>query len=318
MDSLPEEIMKHNVAAYLTMSDMCQLSGMSKRWHSKLSLSITPPRKILSEFSRIDCRNGDANYGPYLMDYGFEIPVPSQAQVDSHSVRVSMSWRDQGWGTGVREHKSYFLIMASDKESGGRLGPVVFASGLAPHTKKRLSITFVPKRHQSYHLWYVVGGGCGHSLNLFDVSVQALVFDDPSRSYLKAWNFVALRNVFHPWDVATSLAPHRPAPRTMNSFFWHYGVPERELSPRFVAFVKLVKSLLDDYAKELYLYDKSSLCDFEDIRCQRQSAPKAALNESGRGCDKKPVGGYAGGMDIDCQQWSLDEDEEFDPKSFRW
>lgn len=319
MDSLPKEIMKHNVAAYLTMSDMCQLSGMSKRWHSKLSLSTTPPRKILTEFSRIDCRNGNASYGPYLMDYGFEIPVPSQSQVDTHSVRVSMSWKDQGWGRGVRERKSYFFIMSSDKESGERLGPVVFASGLASHSKKRLSFTFTPKRQQSYHLWYVAGGGSGHSLNLFDVSVQALVFDDPSHSYLKAWNFIALRNVFRPWDVATSLAaPHQPVPRIMNSFFWYSGVAERELSPRFVAFVKLVKSLLDDYAREVYLYDKNSLCGFEDFRYQYQSTPKAALNENGCGSYKKSVGENDEGMGIDCDPWSLEDDEEFDPKCFKW
>ena len=181
MDDVPEEILKQNVAEYLPPSGVRQLSITSKKLHAQLSLSTTPPRRILTEFSRTEYRNGNADHGPYSIDYGFEIPVPSQ--VECHSIFVSMSWRDQGWGN----QKSYLVVLAGDKET--RLGPVVFASDIAPHSQQRLEITFNPERDQSYHLWYVVGGGGGHSLHLSDVQVEALVFDDPSHSFL--WRVIS-------------------------------------------------------------------------------------------------------------------------------
>mmetsp|Transcript_7407 Transcript_7407/g.14055 ORF Transcript_7407/g.14055 Transcript_7407/m.14055 type:complete len:344 (+) Transcript_7407:149-1180(+) len=339
INNLPGAIMRHHVAKFLAFSDMCQLSITSKKLHSQLPVSIMPPRKVLTEFSRIDYHNGNADYGPYEMDYGFEIPLPSHPQVACHSIRVSMSWRDQGLELG---QKGYFLIMASDKETGGRLGRIVFASPYAPHSSQSLHITFMPKRDQSYHLWYVVGGGGGHSLNLYNVTVQAIVYDEPSRSFFKAYNFVAKRNVFLPWDVATSLmsppqvssrdpfelettlasASHllkqgEPLLSHMISLFAHSGVSERDLTLRLI---ELIRSILDDVAHELYLYDRCCLCDFEDNRYQNRVTLSPPLNGAEYGIGKNTDGcdvdvEY---MDIDHQYWGIDDDMDFDPASMEW
>jgi len=339
MNNLTGAILRHNVAEFLAFLDMCQLSITSKKLHSQLSVFIMPPRKILTDFARIDYHNGNADHGPYAMDYGFEIPVPSQPQVVCHSMCVSMSWRDQGLGLG---QKGYFLIMASDKESGGHLGPTVFASPHAPHSSQSLHITFMPKREKSYHLWYVVGGGGEHSMNLCNVTVQAIVYDDPSRSFLKAYHFVAKRNVFLPWDVATSLmsppqvtsrdsfeldttltsASHllkqgEPLPSPMISLFAHSGVSERDLTLRFI---ELIRSILDDVAHELYLYDRCCLCDFEDNRYQNRGTFSPPLNWGECGLEKKKEGRHVDVeyMDIDHQYWGIDEDMDFDPASMEW
>jgi len=271
MDSLPQEILKQRIAAYLQPSDICQLSTASRILGARLAVSLIPHRKILTQFTRADHRNrfANADHGPYSMDYGFEIPVPAGAAC--HSVCVSMSWRDQGYGG----RKGHLAIISDDKYSEGPLGRIVFASGVAPHSLESLCVTFAPTRDQTYHLWYVVGGGDGHSLNRFEVKVQALVFDDPSRSFLKAHKCLSKGNAFLPWDVSQLLISpkhgcHGPmetliastshlleqgeeVPPPMLLFFRHYGIPEADLSPKLL---NLIGSRLKDLDHQLHNYER--------------------------------------------------------------
>jgi len=172
MDELPGEILPI-VVGYLLPSDAIQLNNTCKKLHSKLSLTATCPRQILTNFSRQD-RDDDAHSG-------FQIPVPHQ--VSCHSMLLSMIWRDHGWGyrkgkVFVVAEKKNHLYGRSGERFGG--GSVAYTSGIALHEEQRLDITFQPKGNETYHLWYVVGHGGGHSLRLSNVKVQALVFDDPS------------------------------------------------------------------------------------------------------------------------------------------
>mmetsp|Transcript_12576 Transcript_12576/g.20488 ORF Transcript_12576/g.20488 Transcript_12576/m.20488 type:complete len:344 (+) Transcript_12576:61-1092(+) len=267
MENLPDEILKYNITQFLPPVDICQLSNTSNKFHARLALYAAPPRKILSEFSRADYHHLNADHGPYPIEYGFEIPVPSQ--VECHSICVSMSWSDQGWGN----QKSHLVVIAGNKDTRGKQGAVVFASCIAPHSPECLEITFRPNRCHSYHLWYVVGGGGGHSLHLKNVTVQALIFDDSSRSYLKACNFLAQRKYFVPWDNASPLEHNlsgsnllldkkKQIPALLSEY-----VSEADLTEKLMNLM-LMDSILTNFADELNLYGKC-LSDYENLHHQQ-------------------------------------------------
>jgi len=188
MDSLPNEI-TGKIVDYLPPYDAVNVSRASKHLRSRLSLAITRPTPFLSKYSR---ENDDD-----LMHYGFEIPMMvSQASV--HTMRVAMKWNDQGWGN----RKGKLMIVAENKNqsydrSDQRMGlgysRVMYESRIARHSKRRLNIEFKTMHGESYHLWYVVGGGGGHALNLYNMKVQALVFDE-SKLTTKASDFITRSN----------------------------------------------------------------------------------------------------------------------------
>lgn len=278
MEHVPAEILKQHLAPYLPPSDLCQLSTASKTLNAQLSLSLLPRRKILTQFIRTDHRNAFTNsdHGPYALNYGFEIPVPSGAAC--HSVTVTMRWRDQGWG----ERKGHFVIIASDKYPDAPRGPVVFASDVAPHSLESLRVTFAQQRNRTYHLWYVAGGGVRitFSLNLYEVAVEALILDDSSRSFRKAHGCLAKRNAFLTWDVAQLLVAsqkscHGPletiltstrylleqgvaVPPPMLAFFRSCGIFPEDLSPKLL---KSIGSIVKDLDHELFLFEKSLYFD---------------------------------------------------------
>ncbi|KAL3909679.1 MAG: hypothetical protein SGARI_002481 [Bacillariaceae sp.] len=83
-------------------------------------------------------------------------------------------------------------------------GKVVYKSPVATHDLEPLEISFVPKPAKSsdkkppmYHLWFVVGGGGGHSLTIENVYVHTLVLDDADRTMSKAYASLA-RFRIHP------------------------------------------------------------------------------------------------------------------------
>lgn len=262
MNSLPDQILKYHIADYLSPSDACQLINTSKDIQSRLGLCATPPRKILDEFSRAECRHSNDDRGPFSLEYGFEIPVPSQ--VACHSVSVFMG-RDRGWC-----HRKSLLVIATgdDEEAPERPGRVVSSSVTAPHAPERLELTIRPERGRSYHLWYVVGGGNGGGqrvlsvLTLRDVTVQALAFDDPSRSYATTRRFLDERGSFPPWDVvARTPFPERvrpPAP--LPSEVAEAGLPRTPAAP-----MDLVDAMLTEFDREVRRYERGAIRNF-DVR----------------------------------------------------
>jgi len=205
---------------------------------------------VLTHFVRRDCDDD--------LRYGYAIPVPVAAV---HSIRVSMTWKDQGWGNqkgGVRvvaKGQNPLSCRIGDKQElvGDGTLRVVYSSGIAPHGSEQLSFTFKPRPTESYHLWYKAGGGGGHALHLSNVGIQALVFDDPSQCFGKASAFLERNHTFHPWDVTMptdpkctdvrhdamntilastshALAHGLKVPPPMISFFGRYGILEADLS----------------------------------------------------------------------------------------
>ena len=166
------------------------------------------------------------------------------------------------------------LVVAEQREeplardgSGRGKGPfghgrVVCLPGIAPRDVERLSFAFRLWRDESYHLWYVAGGGGGlggHILCLSDVDVCTLVFDDRARSFEKAHVLVARSNVFHPFDAmdpqvqirrnkwrailantSHTLARGLQALPLMSLFFSSYGISSADLSEELF---KLIESV---------------------------------------------------------------------------
>mmetsp|Transcript_21839 Transcript_21839/g.33154 ORF Transcript_21839/g.33154 Transcript_21839/m.33154 type:complete len:348 (-) Transcript_21839:312-1355(-) len=270
MEQIPDDISPLMVD-YLPRLDAVNLSRTCRKLRSQLSFTTTR-RRILTGFIKDD-RDDERHYG-------FQIPVTSQVAV--HSILVSMSWKDQGWGN----LKGMVLLVAEDKtrsyDRSGRKGldggRVIRTSDIAPHTLENLSFSFRPRQHESYHLWYIVGGGGGHSLRLSNVSIQSLVFDDKARSFAKAHHFLRKSNIFHPWDVmARSLQVHQfhndackailastshslthglqVLPPTI-SFFRGYGVSSEDLS---MGLIKSIESLWSDWEQDSSCFGNNGL-----------------------------------------------------------
>lgn len=248
------------IAGYLPPLDAINFSHTARKLQSQLSFTVARHR-ILRSFNRHD-RNADRHYG-------FQIPIASHVAV--HSILVSMDWKDQGWGNrkgrvfvvGEEKDRAHDRSVQGQSLFGG--GRVIFSSGIAPHILEHLSFTFKARENESYHLWYVVGGGGGHSLRLTNVSVQALVLDDRAHSFGKAHAFLAKSNAFHPWHVAGSPQDHQFRRDTLNailastshalthglqipppivSFFDSYGVSGTDLS---VELINSIESVQNDW-----------------------------------------------------------------------
>jgi len=157
----------------------------------------------------------------------------------------------------------------------------------------RLHIT--PKQDESYHLWYIVGGGGGHTLNLDDVKVQSLLFDDPSHSFAKAHNFLVKSETFQPWDKQQSsegfhnhyllfticesvekiLTQGESVSPPMISFFRRCGVLETDLSVNLMDSIRSIwdndQAVPRDYVDDDYDdYDESSN-EYESTEYDSQS-----------------------------------------------
>eukprot|EP00580_Thalassiosira_gravida_P005399 CAMPEP_0201654126 /NCGR_PEP_ID=MMETSP0493-20130528/45337_1 /ASSEMBLY_ACC=CAM_ASM_000838 /TAXON_ID=420259 /ORGANISM="Thalassiosira gravida, Strain GMp14c1" /LENGTH=399 /DNA_ID=CAMNT_0048130675 /DNA_START=61 /DNA_END=1260 /DNA_ORIENTATION=- len=270
MEHIPDDI-SPLVVDYLSRLDAVNLSRTCRKLRSQLSLTTTS-RRILTGFIKDD-QNDERQYG-------FQIPVTLQVAV--HSILVSMSWKDQGWGN----LKGMVFLVAEDKtrtyDRSGRKGldggRVIRTSDIAPHTLENLSFSFTPRQHESYHLWYIVGGGGGHSLRLSNVSIQSLVFDDNARSFAKAHDFLRKSNIFHPWDVMArspqvhqfhndackailattshSLTHGLQVLPPMISFFSGYGVSSADLS---IELIKSIESLWSEWEQDLSCYGNDGI-----------------------------------------------------------
>mmetsp|Transcript_27830 Transcript_27830/g.47311 ORF Transcript_27830/g.47311 Transcript_27830/m.47311 type:complete len:303 (+) Transcript_27830:3-911(+) len=190
MDELPNEILPM-AAGFLDPVDAIHLNSTCKKLHSKLSLSATCPRRIINNFSRYNCDDD--------VHYGFPIPVPDQ--ILCHSILLSMTWRDQGWGN--RKGRVFVVEQEGERPAtsepfGG--GLIVYASGIGQHEDQRLDITLQPRQKRKYHLWYAVGEGGGHSLHLSYVNIQNLIFDNGSHCFGKAYNFLTRMGSLQAWD----------------------------------------------------------------------------------------------------------------------
>lgn len=110
----------------------------------------------------------------------------------AHTVFVTMNWCDQGWGN----RKGMISIVNEDASGGlgddGQELParapgdyqawppcVVAGKDPAPHNRDPLRLTFHPIKGKTYSIWYRVGGGGGHRLEVSECTVRVLEFCSP-------------------------------------------------------------------------------------------------------------------------------------------
>lgn len=106
-----------------------------------------------------------------------------------HSVTISYSWRDQGWGN----RKGRFWVVARNQDRDtidrhsewcGGFGEgneeVCVTPHAAPHALESGKLVFVPVPGKEYHLWHVVGGGGGHQLVVQDLQVCVAMLPEPT------------------------------------------------------------------------------------------------------------------------------------------
>lgn len=261
MNTLPEGILQ-SVAELLSPTDALSLSRTSKQLFDVLHLASTPHCRFIDRFSVGDCDDS--------MHYGFELPSISPISV--HTLLISMQWSDQGWGN----RKGRIMIVAEDKNQSldrhrAEYNRVVFASKIASHSRKQLRIEIKPKQNESYHLFYAVGGGGGHSLVLFNISVQALLFDDNKKSTATAFNFLVRSNALRRWDnwveeydnastkavIASTkylLLKGKAILPPLAEYFKSYGISSRDLS---LSFVDAVEKASDDWARLKDIYSRT-------------------------------------------------------------
>jgi len=184
-------------------------------------------------------------------------------------MNVSMIWKDQGWGNRkgklfvVAEEKNQPYDRSSQRFGGGRL---LYTSEIAPHEEHTLGITFQPKENETYHIWYVVGGGGGHSLSLFSVIIQALLLDDIFRCYGKACNFLTRTEALPAWDEESSANIHLHIEQfvltqgehllpPLISFAARRNVSDNELQRKLMGFIQ---SICESWMEEHSAYAKTT------------------------------------------------------------
>jgi hypothetical protein len=139
--------------------------------------------------------HGDVETGDLPVRSIYRIPVMAGF---THSVTLSLWWKDQGWGN----RKGHIYIVASPKErfvsseqqheaksatttttlpaddhfQGGRL--VWQTTDVAPHEWEQIELSFSPHDSEVYHIWYGAGSGGGHELHLRDCRLSTFIFDD--------------------------------------------------------------------------------------------------------------------------------------------
>lgn len=150
---------------FLPPRETMMLLQTSKVINSGLSLVVRPAFRIL-----------EASRWIWELDYG----VPRIATVipvfdgrRTHSILIRSQWWDQGWG----ERKSKLFIVGhrpDDEDFDIFSGRIVAEAPFAEHFASNIVLSFRPKRNEIYYLWYKVGGGGGHRLNIEEVYIYAI------------------------------------------------------------------------------------------------------------------------------------------------
>lgn len=206
--NLPAEL-KRRTACYLSPYDALRLSETCKNLHVSLSLRLLRDSRQLFIRQRFmpNATNGDGVF-PWI-----RIPCLSRRV---HSITVTFRWRDQGWGN----RKGQVFIVGSPRLAqpdpslpfhGGR---VVCASPQAPHQEEECKLTFLTSsmEGETYQMWYRVGGGGGHQLQLMDGKLHTVIFDDEAGNFSR--NYKILKDV-----GAIAVHPEAELPRTHSSFY---------------------------------------------------------------------------------------------------
>lgn len=200
VEALPSSILLH-VVCFLQLQDSMKLARCSKSLHDSISLTCLQVPKELGPF----IRHGGVWDG---MEFVKLCRLPVWMMPRAHSLILSCQWRDQGWGN----RKSRLAVVAFPSTAfqqdiippritgkslpwgGGRL--VYLSPTDAPHQLVPLRVTLPitrPKENEGYVLFARAGNGGGHSVEIRDISLRSVIFDEEDRTVSKV--FQALHRV---------------------------------------------------------------------------------------------------------------------------
>lgn len=129
---------------------------------------------------------------------------------------------------------------------------IVYTSRLAPHQKAWIRIPIHPREDETYHVCYIVGADGGHEINLFNISLHALIYDDERSSVKNAYRYLsALLVPFDEMMISTDeetkvllesvrylLLGDISLPPCIVEYFGRFGVSREELSFKFLDVVE--------------------------------------------------------------------------------
>ena len=190
---LPLEL-KRRVASFLKASEAINMARSCRTLHTNLSLARLE-RPLFTAFGR----QGDVRTGEHWYR-AFRLPVLNRRV---HSMDLRFFWRDQGWGN--RKTKTCVVGYPASASSeipnefasfpfrGGRV--VASSPDCAEHHETRLKLSFNPVENEVYHLWYKVGGGGGHEMQLREGCLRTVIFDDVFRNFTRNYRILCEEGV---------------------------------------------------------------------------------------------------------------------------
>ena len=112
----------------------------------------------------------------------YERDIPVACPGNAHSITIEGDWKDQGWGN--RNGQLYIVAQNPEEENPSfESGRLVASSPIAEHKKTKVCLTFQPKANEKYQLWYLIGGGGGHSLHIENLVAHETVVEDKILNY---------------------------------------------------------------------------------------------------------------------------------------
>lgn len=207
LERMPLELL-HRIASFLRYSDVLQFSRTSKLlyYESSLGLSSLKLPSAILHYTRWSAAAGSSKIRGDIPRKYCSLPLLLSNNIKQqclHTIIVSGTYVDQGWG----KQKGRLYIIGSSSRHKQQQHRIVAVTPMAPHgeTKFSLEIPYYSTissvgdaaldndgsnndGDETFHLWYSVGGGGGHSLTVFNLFVEAVVFDDVNRLLSKNFN----------------------------------------------------------------------------------------------------------------------------------
>lgn len=182
LTDLPKDILRR-VADYLKLLDAVRFCSCSKTMHDTIPLvTLQPPIPVLG----ITHMKGEMRDKHRI---GAQIPILLGSR--NHTIVLKSTWKDQGWGNA----KGLLLVTANDDDASEKdikdfsKARLVTTSPTAPHTPEPCWLSFRPKQGEIYHLWVLVGGGGGHTLDFTTpVIMHSVIFDEEDRPISRAFS----------------------------------------------------------------------------------------------------------------------------------
>ncbi|GMI59424.1 hypothetical protein ScalyP_jg8106 [Parmales sp. scaly parma] len=160
----------HQISSFLTSRDYLSFSLSTKQ------PSFTPPlpttKSILLPITSEKFIGNQNVYDALLWN---KLDLKSNCY-NVHSVTLSGSWCDQGWG-----NRKGMISVVTEGGVAPRdfslWGPyVVGGAEPAPHEESQFSINFSVSEPKNFEVWVRVGGGGGHTLTISNLKCEVLMY----------------------------------------------------------------------------------------------------------------------------------------------